>query len=631
MSLDQQRAILHTPNSGPDQDATLTAANLISLTATITDKDGDTTSDSINIGTALHFHDDAPAAIVANAVHAPIVLDETRPVGTETDGNSAPAGLVSVTAAFASNFAAPNYGSDGAGLGAATFSLLLTGTNVNSGLYALDPLDTTASDGDGIGRGAQIVLNQSGNTITGSLGVTPYFTISINPNTGDVTFAQSANIWHANTGSDDDASTLTLAAANLLQVVQTVTDADGDTGFAAVNVGTGVFQIEDDGPTAANITRTINEGAAPITGNLLTDGPGSFGTDSGYVKSVTANATTYTYNPATDAITFAGGPNNGSFNSATNVLTIALTSGASFTIDIDNGSYSYTAPPAVGANISEPFGFTLADRDGDTQSATLTVNVNNVDQAPIVANDHVITNYESLIGPGIDPDQIVIPHYALLHNDTDPDGQAISVTAAVVTSDFASVSFNSPPGSVTATEESDTAIDGGTFTYTGTAGALSDTGLVTVSRPSTSPGLLTGTGSGEILLGNSGADTLRGGGGSDVLIGRGGDDIFDFNSLSDSPTLAQADLIGDFEGAFFFGGDIIDLRTIDANTAVLNNQAFTFVDVATSNVFAHKVTWFQDVANNRTIIQADVNGNTTADLVITIRGLHILSGFDFFL
>ena len=199
-----------------------------------------------------------------------------------------------------------------------------------------------------------------------------------------------------------------------------------------------------------------------------------------------------------------------------------------------------TAPPAVGANISEPIGFTLTDRDGDTQSATLTVNVNNVDQAPIVANDHVITNYESLIGSGIDPDQIVIPHYALLHNDTDPDGQAISVTAAVATSDFASASFNSPPGSVTATEESDTAIDGGTFTYTGTAGALSDTGLVTVSRPSTSPGLLTGTGSGEILLGNSGADTLRGGGGSDVLIGRGGDDIFDFNSLSDSPTLAQA-------------------------------------------------------------------------------------------
>ena len=30
---------------------------------------------------------------------------------------------------------------------------------------------------------------------------------------------------------------------------------------AAVNVGTGVFQIEDDGPIAANITRTINEGA----------------------------------------------------------------------------------------------------------------------------------------------------------------------------------------------------------------------------------------------------------------------------------------------------------------------------------------------------------------------------------
>ena len=133
-------------------------------------------------------------------------------LGTEEDGDSAPAGLATVTANFADNFAAvTDFGSDGPG--ATTYSLVLTGSNVNSGLFALDALDTTAGDGDGIGQGAQIVLNQSGNTITGTVGVTPYFTISINPNTGVVTFTQSDNIWHANTGSDDDTSTLTLAAA----------------------------------------------------------------------------------------------------------------------------------------------------------------------------------------------------------------------------------------------------------------------------------------------------------------------------------------------------------------------------------------------------------------------------------
>ena len=38
--------------------------------------------------------------------------------------------------------------------------------------------------------------------------------------------------------------------------MQTVTDADGDVDTAAINLGTGVFQIEDDGPNAvvANAT-----------------------------------------------------------------------------------------------------------------------------------------------------------------------------------------------------------------------------------------------------------------------------------------------------------------------------------------------------------------------------------------
>ena len=98
-----------------------------------------------------------------------------------------------------------------------------------------------AGDGDGIGQGAQIVLNQSGNVITGSIGAITYFTIQINPATGVVTFTDNTanNLWHANTGNPDDPQTLTLANANLLQLVQTVTDADGDSDAAALNLGSG--------------------------------------------------------------------------------------------------------------------------------------------------------------------------------------------------------------------------------------------------------------------------------------------------------------------------------------------------------------------------------------------------------
>ena len=131
-----------------------------------------------------------------------------------------------MTANFADNFTGGSFGTDGPGH--TSYSLTLTGSNVASGLFALDTTDTSTGDGDGIGQGTQIVLNQSGDTITGTVGATNYFTISIDPATGVVTFTQSANIWHSDPSNPDDPATLTLSNASLLQVVQTVTDADGD-------------------------------------------------------------------------------------------------------------------------------------------------------------------------------------------------------------------------------------------------------------------------------------------------------------------------------------------------------------------------------------------------------------------
>ena len=155
---------------------------------------------------------------------------------------------MTVTANFSDNFTGGSFGTDGAG--STVYTLKLTGSNVASGLFALDATDTTTGDGDGIGQGTQIVLNQSGDTITGTANGTTYFTITINETTGVVTFTQVANIWHSNTGNPDDAATLT-AAAGLLQLVQTITDADGDSVNTPLDLGTGVFTIQDSGPTAS--------------------------------------------------------------------------------------------------------------------------------------------------------------------------------------------------------------------------------------------------------------------------------------------------------------------------------------------------------------------------------------------
>ncbi|MFO3449969.1 DUF5801 repeats-in-toxin domain-containing protein, partial [Legionella pneumophila serogroup 1] len=131
-----------------------------------------------------------------------------------------------------------------------SYALVLNGNNVGSGLYAIDNLDVSTADGDGIGRGGEIVLNQNGNVITGSLNGTDYFTITIDAASGAVTFDQLASVWHANTANPDDQSALQ-ALANSLVVRATVVDADGDQAAYDLDVSQGVFQVKDDGPSVA--------------------------------------------------------------------------------------------------------------------------------------------------------------------------------------------------------------------------------------------------------------------------------------------------------------------------------------------------------------------------------------------
>ena len=109
-----------------------------------------------------------------------------------------------------------------------------------------------ATDTDGIGQGAEILLYVSadGTTVKGSTaateaGITPantYFTITVDnnpasPTFGDVTFTQTHNIWHDDTNDPDDPEALTTAAAGDLTLTQTVTDADGDSGLCLDQFG----------------------------------------------------------------------------------------------------------------------------------------------------------------------------------------------------------------------------------------------------------------------------------------------------------------------------------------------------------------------------------------------------------
>jgi hypothetical protein len=85
VTLDQIRAVVHPDANNPDDSTTLSADNLVQLTATITDKEGDHQSATLNIGQNLVFTDDAPTITVPPEA---LTLDNTQatPTGTAAFG-----------------------------------------------------------------------------------------------------------------------------------------------------------------------------------------------------------------------------------------------------------------------------------------------------------------------------------------------------------------------------------------------------------------------------------------------------------------------------------------------------------------------------------------------------------------
>lgn len=119
----------------------------------------------------------------------------------------------------------------------------------------------------------------------------------------------------------------------------------------------------------------------------------------------------------------------------------------------------------------------------------------------------------------------------------------------------------------------------------------------------------------NVLTGNDNANILRGGGHKDVLIGGGGADIFDYNAASES-SINGYDRIADLNDA----EDIIDLTTIDADSTVAGDQAFTLVEFFTGG--GGEITLSYDAATNFTTLFADIDGNLKAEMRIVINGNH---------
>lgn len=129
----------------------------------------------------------------------------------------------------------------------------------------------------------------------------------------------------------------------------------------------------------------------------------------------------------------------------------------------------------------------------------------------------------------------------------------------------------------------------------------------------------------DLIDTGSGDDFLTGASGADRLTGGSGSDVFDFNAVTDSTPTAR-DTIVDFVHSV----DRIDLASIDANTNVTGNNAFTFIG---ENVFSGVAGQLRvdHSDSTKTVVYADVNGDKVADFTLTLLGNVNLTGTDFFL
>ncbi len=143
---------------------------------------------------------------------------------------------------------------------------------------------------------------------------------------------------------------------------------------------------------------------------------------------------------------------------------------------------------------------------------------------------------------------------------------------------------------------------------------------------------LTGGTGNDIISGGRGDDLLTGSAGRDVCTGGLGRDRFDFNFLSDSgKTNATRDRITDFK----HGTDRLDLISLDANDAADGNNVFIWTAASAFTGRAGELHAVRinvaGTANDKTIVEGDVNGDARADFQVELKGLVNLTKLDFVL
>jgi len=478
----------------------------------------------------------------------------------------------------------------------------VVGEEVNRGPDAVD--DTATVDEDG-----SVVINVLGNdtdpdgdTLTVTSATSPNGTVTINPD-GTLTFEPNDNfsgdttitytVSDGNGGTDtatvnvhvnpvndgpdavDDTATVDEDGSVVINVLGNDTDPDGDTltvtsatspnGTVTINPdGTLTFEPNDNFSGDTTITYTIDDGnggtdtaTVNVHVNPVNDGPdavddtATVDEDGSVVINVLGNDT----DPDGDTLT----------------VTSATSPNGTVTINPDG---TLTFEPNDNFSGDTTISYTIDDGNGGTDTATVNVHVNPVNDAPDAVDDVASTAFNTAIT--VD----------LLANDTDVDGDTLTVTSVSVPASQGTIVDNGD-GTVTFTPapgfEGDATIsysisdgnggtDSATHVVTVAAGLLDGTvegtsgddliddfytgdpdGDMVDNNDAILPGdtgnddLIYGYGGNDRIDAGDGNDEVYGGDGNDIILGREGEDTLYGDAGKDQIT-------GGSENDTIFGG-----------------------------------------------------------------------------
>ncbi|WP_223430529.1 beta strand repeat-containing protein [Pseudomonas sp. GL-B-26] len=424
---------------------------LINAVVTVTDGDGDTSTDSVGIGDDINFDDDGPSADVADGGGA-VTIDETA--GNQDNDSD----LAAVLALFDTEVV--NKGTD---LNPAEFAIsttpLATTTLSSFGQDqegATKVLSLAIVGGDGTDSlldttdGKNIILFKEGDLIVGRYDVAngpvtvadpAAFAIALQQD-GNVAVAQYVSLTHPIAGSTAAAYDDRIDLTGLINAVVTVTDGDGDTSTDSVGIGDDI-NFDDDGPAvSANNTVLLDDDAltggnaggtgddadsANTSGTLGHD----FGQDgAGTVAYLTSGAPAgFTYVADSTSLLVKQG--------TTTVLTLTMVAATGAYTVVQNNPILHVAGLTEN-NQAFTINYRVTDGDGDTADGTLGINVD--DDTPVVtaksnlvyANSSNGTSLTDEGGTGVYAYSIGADTHVAPYSATNSDFLSVALTGVTV-------------------------------------------------------------------------------------------------------------------------------------------------------------------------------------------------------